>query len=205
MFLSKLFKKPEDSSKMENVESKQPVIVYVQNTPNPNAYKFISDHEVKTGGDAAYSDPALCDNDLARELLAVPGVEQIYFFDNVITTTLNPTVALNDIKDRIIAVIKDKLPTHDPKYQTDKDIKKATYEDLPEDLKHINEILDRTIRPGLQGDGGNIEILSYVDNQLSVRYQGACGSCPSSTMGTLQAINQILRDEFDPDIEVIPV
>lgn len=179
--------------------------IYVQPTPNPNAYKFIVSKDVKTSGTATYEDADTADNELAKALLNVPGIEQIYFFDNVITATLNPSVPLAEIKERLFIAIREKLPLHDPNFKTEEDVKKADYDNLPEDLKRINEILDRTIRPGLQGDGGNIEVLSYVDHQLSVRYQGACGSCPSSTMGTLQAINQILRDEFDPDIEVLPV
>ena len=35
-----------------------------------------------------------------------------------------------------------------------------------------------------------------------VKYQGACGTCPSSATGTLEAIKSILRDDFNPDIEV---
>lgn len=189
----------------EATPMEEEIHVYVQPTPNPNAFKFIVTKDVKRGGTATYADPDSCDNELAKSLLGVPGVEQIYFFDNVITATLNATVPLSEIRERLIAVIKEKLPAHDPEYKTEADKAQKTYDDLPEDIKRINEILDNTIRPGLQGDGGNIEVLSYENHVLSVRYQGACGSCPSSTMGTLQAINQILKDEFDPEIEVVPV
>jgi Fe-S cluster biogenesis protein NfuA len=40
-------------------------------------------------------------------------------------------------------------------------------------------------------------------NILTIRYQGACGGCPSSMMGTLQAIESILRTEFNPYLEVV--
>ncbi len=37
------------------------------------------------------------------------------------------------------------------------------------------------------------------------RYQGACGSCPSSLTGTLMGIESLIRDEIDPEIEIVAV
>ena len=55
-------------------------------------------------------------------------------------------------------------------------------------------------------DGGGLEIVELSpDYKLSVKYHGACGSCPSSTYSTLQAITFILKDNFHPDIEVVAV
>jgi Fe-S cluster biogenesis protein NfuA len=72
-------------------------------------------------------------------------------------------------------------------------------------LIRINEILDERIRPALAGDGGWLEVLSLQDNTLAIRYQGACGSCPSSISGTLMAIEGMLRQEVDPELEVVAV
>ena len=69
-------------------------------------------------------------------------------------------------------------------------------------MQKIEEILDKRIRPGLQGDGGDLMVKDFKDNVLIVKYQGACGTCPSSTTGTLEAIRSILRDEFHPEVEV---
>ena len=63
-------------------------------------------------------------------------------------------------------------------------------------------ILDNTIRPGLQMDGGDIQIIGFDGLNLTVNYQGACGSCPSASMGTLKAIESILRDQYNPEITV---
>ena len=51
--------------------------------------------------------------------------------------------------------------------------------------------------------GGDLQCVSYKDNVLVIQYQGACGSCPSSQSGTLQAIQGILRAEYNPKIEVL--
>lgn len=179
--------------------------VVMQLTPNPSAFKFILNKDVKTGNAATYRGLEECDNNLACMLFEIPAVQHLYFFDNIITVTLNPSVPIEAVKESLISVIKNLMPTHNPEFQTKEEIKKVEHENLPEDVKRISEILDRTIRPGLRADGGDLEILSYIHPELTVRYQGACGTCPSSTMGTLQAVTQILRDEFDPEIEVIPV
>ena len=65
-------------------------------------------------------------------------------------------------------------------------------------LDRINAVLDERIRPGLAGDGGGLQVLGLVDNTLTVRYQGACGTCPSAIAGTLMAIENMLRMDVDP-------
>ena len=72
-------------------------------------------------------------------------------------------------------------------------------------LLRINEILDEKVRPALMGDGGYLEIIGLSEHTLSIRYQGACGSCPSSLTGTLMAIESMLKQEVDPELEVIAV
>jgi Fe-S cluster biogenesis protein NfuA len=70
-------------------------------------------------------------------------------------------------------------------------------------LNRINALLEERIRPGLAGDGGGLEIISFEGNTLQISYHGACGSCPSSTTGTLRYIEGMLQDEVDPEIRVI--
>ena len=75
----------------------------------------------------------------------------------------------------------------------------------PEDQKRldaINEMLDEEIRPYLQNDGGDLHVLGLDGNTLSVHYQGACGTCPSSISGTLRGIQNMLRS-IEPEIEVV--
>ena len=181
------------------------VKVMVQPTPNPNALKFIVNREVKASGNATFMNPEDCRHvPLAQAIFAVGAIDQLYFYQNVITVTFKVDIDLLAAEDKVTAMIVLNIPQHDPNFSTE--IEKQTNRDhLPADLRKIEEILDRTIRPGLQGDGGDLEVVSYTGNQVAVRYQGACGTCPSSTMGTLMAIEGILRDEFDPEIEVVPV
>lgn len=179
--------------------------VHVQPTPNPRAFKFIVNREVKSRGNVTYNSAEEChNNELAKTLFTVDGVKQLYFFENIITVTFADGVDLLAAEDHIITLIKDKILAHDPNFSVEGD-EQERREKLPANLRQIEEILDRTIRPALQGDGGDLEVVSLIDDQLSVRYQGACGTCPSSTMGTLMAIEGILKEQYDPDIQVVSV
>lgn len=181
------------------------VLIQIQDTPNPNAWKFVLDRPVLLEGKATYSTPAEAEgNRLALDLLAIDSVKQVHFFQNVITITARFDADPDAIQQATVAVIQTRLPVHNPAFGVH-DSKKARRENLPPDIQKIEEILDRTIRPGLQGDGGDIDIVKYEENKLHVIYQGACGTCPSSTAGTLMAIEGILRDEFNPEIEVVPI
>lgn len=181
------------------------VLIRVQGTPNPNAWKFVLDRPVLNEGKASYSSIAeAAQNNLAKSLFEVEGVRQVHYFQNVITVTHQFDVDFESIRESLCAVIQTRIAVHNPN-QTVLDEKKMSRSHLSPDLQKIEEILDRTIRPGLQGDGGDIEVVKYEDDKVFVSYQGACGTCPSSTTGTLMAIEGILKDEFDPKVEVIPL
>ncbi len=176
--------------------------IKIQSTPNPSAYKFILNHDVKTSGKISYKTRAECDHvPLAKTLLEIPGVDQVHLFENVITITHSSDVTIEELGDEIIAAIKNNMPDHDPHFIEHQEEKPKV--SLSPEMMQIESILEATVRPYLQGDGGDIELINYDNNILTLRYQGSCGSCPSSMAGTLQAIEQTLRSEFNPDIQVV--
>lgn len=71
-----------------------------------------------------------------------------------------------------------------------------------DDLPKINAIIDEHVRPFLQRDGGDLQVMDYSNKVLKIFYQGACGGCPHAAYGTLMAIQRVLREKFDPAIVV---
>jgi Fe-S cluster biogenesis protein NfuA len=73
-------------------------------------------------------------------------------------------------------------------------------------LEKIESVLDK-IRPGLQADGGNVEVVEYDDETgvLYVQMQGACGGCPMSTMTLKMGIERAIRAEIPEVKEVVAV
>ena len=181
------------------------VKLMIQSTPNPNALKFVLNRQVKTEGNFTYKSPDDCEfNPLAKAIFGVdPAIKEVYFFDNYITVTQNGNGDWDALEGAIKKTILDKIKDHDPNFKTPapkSDAPKA--EKRTPEMNQIDAILDQTVRPALQMDGGDIQVIEYQDNRLKVFYQGACGSCPSSAMGTLQAIENILKDQFNPDVSV---
>lgn len=65
-------------------------------------------------------------------------------------------------------------------------------------VANVETVLDE-MRPYLKADGGNVEIVELDGPIVKVRLQGACGSCPSSTMTLKMGIERRLR-EMIPEI-----
>lgn len=70
-----------------------------------------------------------------------------------------------------------------------------------EDLKvKVQEVLD-TIRPQLQADGGDVELVGITpENQVQLRLQGHCRGCPMSQMTLALVIERTLKEQI-PQIE----
>jgi Fe-S cluster biogenesis protein NfuA len=69
----------------------------------------------------------------------------------------------------------------------------------------VQEVLE-LVRPALQADGGDVELVDVSDDGIvSVRLTGACGSCPMSTMTLKMGIERTLRDKLPEVKEVVQV
>ncbi len=56
------------------------------------------------------------------------------------------------------------------------------------------------IRPALQADGGDIELIDIQDGVVRVKLTGACGNCPMSQMTLKQGVERVLREEV-PEVK----
>ena len=64
----------------------------------------------------------------------------------------------------------------------------------------VQETLDK-IRPSLQADGGDVELVNVTDDGVvQVRLQGACSGCPMSQMTLKNGIERILKSEI-PEVQ----
>jgi len=180
-----------------------PKIEDIEYTPNPNARKFILKEPVTNGTSRSYTNAAqAADDPLALSLFSVGNVSSVFYMDRFITVNQDGMAEWDDLLRRLAVPIRE-APAVTEQWAMPAETNYVRGEN--ELLDRINDLLDAKIRPGLAGDGGGLEIISLEDKRLTIRYQGACGSCPSSLSGTLYAIEHMLKDEVDPDLEVISV
>ncbi|QNI42845.1 NifU family protein [Synechococcus sp. A15-28] len=71
-------------------------------------------------------------------------------------------------------------------------------------LENVEKVLDE-LRPFLIADGGNVEVVELDGPIVKVRLQGACGSCPSSTMTLKMGIERKMRESIPEVSEVVQV
>jgi Fe-S cluster biogenesis protein NfuA len=185
-----------------------PKIADIEDTPNPNAKKFILKEPLTWGITRSYDNAGEAMDDLlAASIFDIEHVTNVFYVDHWLTVTQDGGAdwqqLLRRVADRIRAA-----PAADEQTARLTAAAATPISDLsPDDQQRIymiNGLLDEQIRPYLQGDGGDLHVLALEGNRLTVHYQGACGSCPSSMSGTLVSIEHLLKT-IEPDIEVVAV
>jgi Fe-S cluster biogenesis protein NfuA len=185
-----------------------PKISDIQETPNPNAVKFILKEPVTNGTARQFASLEDAESDpLAKSLFEIGEVVSVFYMDKMLTVEKTDEADWDDLLPRLAVPIRAAESTQSAPTAAAAAVGgsiAAVTSDDPR-LMRINEILDEKVRPALAGDGGWLEVLTLKEHTLAIRYQGACGSCPSSLSGTLMAIEGMLRAEVDPEIEVVAV
>ncbi|HRH41187.1 MAG TPA: NifU family protein [Pyrinomonadaceae bacterium] len=184
-----------------------PKIADIQETPNPNAVKFILKEPVSHGTSHSFkSIEDAADNLLAKSIFAVGDVVSVFYMDKMITVEKTDEADWDEVLPELAVPIR----AAEAVASTNGNGAKIggpigiALSDNPK-IAEINAILDDRIRPYLASDGGWLEIVDLEENVLKIRYEGACGSCPSSLTGTLMAIENMIQNEVDPNLEVVVV
>jgi len=185
-----------------------PKIAEIEDTPNPNAVKFTLKEPLTWGITRSYENAGQAKDDaLAAALFDIEHVTNVFYVDRWLTVTQDGEADWPELVRKVADPIR-AAPAADA--QTAATVAAATTAIAglsPADqqrLNAINVLLDEQIRPYLQNDGGDLHVLGLDGNQLSVHYQGACGTCPSSISGTLRGIENLMKS-IEPDIEVVAV
>lgn len=200
---------------MENTTTKNPVMLYTEQTPNPESLKFVTNRMLYQGtADFRVEDLAKEWSPLGAALFELPFVKGVYICNNFVTITKEFNYAWEDIMLKLKEFIKAYI-------EEDKEILKSGFAEAmakkeeeegagyqytgeeAELVKKIKDLITTYVKPAVEMDGGNIEFKSFNQGVVTVVLQGSCSGCPSSTVTLKSGIEGMLKRMVPEVTEVV--
>lgn len=182
-----------------------PQIKEIERTPNPDAMRFVLGEPLTAGVTKSFENSQEAEADeLAKALFSIDHVINVYYVDKYVTVTQDGKAVWSDLLRKLAPPIREATPQTNAVEDDEVHVSKEAKESDDPRLVQINQMLDEQVRPYLLADGGGLKVLGLEGNNLKVHYQGACGTCPTASSGTLYAIESMVK-RIDPEIRVISV
>ena len=192
--------------------AKTPVLLYTEQTPNPESLKFVTNRMLYRGtADFKEAESAGIWSPLATELFKLPFVKGVYICNNFVTISkefnYDWSEIMLDIKNNIknfvendglvlregFAEAMEKEQSVAAEHHTDND---------PELVARIKDLIDTYVKPAVEMDGGNIEFKKFDNGTVYVLLQGSCSGCPSSTV-TLKSGIEGMLSRMIPEVKSV--
>lgn len=186
--------------------SKNPIQIFVEQTPNPSTLKFQVSEVISTElADFANAAEAFR-SPLATKLFGFPWTDRVFIGNTFVTVTKQDWVDWDILAEPLSGMIKEHLESGEPVISAGH---AAADDDFSETdspiVRQIKQILNAEIRPAVAMDGGDISFVDYKDQVLSLQMKGSCVGCPSSTATLKQGIEVRMRELLPEIKEVISV
>jgi Fe-S cluster biogenesis protein NfuA len=200
---------------MESSVAQGPVMLYTEETPNPESLKFVTSRMLYRGT-ADFREEALARewSPLAAALFDKPFVKGVYVTNNFVTITKGVNYDWADIMLPIkeflktyisdgSEIIRDGFSEAMAALEAERDAAGKNYsEEDAELVQHIRSLIDTYVKPAVEMDGGNIEFKSFHQGVVTVILQGSCSGCPSSTI-TLKAGIEGMLTRMVPQVKEV--
>jgi Fe-S cluster biogenesis protein NfuA len=185
--------------------TKRPVLLYTEQTPNPESLKFVT-NRMLYNGTAEFKEEEFARewSELAAALYDFPYVKKVYIANNYVTLTKEFNYNWDDVMLKLKEYIKSYLTEDKPiikegfaeevaRLEEERGVSYEYDENDAEAVKQIKELIDTYVKPAVEMDGGNIEFKSFQEGVVTVIMQGSCSGCPSSTVTLKSGIESMLK------------
>ena len=179
------------------------MFIQTENTPNPNALKFIPEKKVSNLSAFEISDKSNINNEAIRNILSINGVKSVFLSKNFFSVNKDEGVSWEDLKHIIISFTNDYYNNgNEILYDSNEKTQIVNLNDIE---KKIVNILETKVRPAVVRDGGDIKFKEFNDGIVKVILQGSCSGCPSSTLTLKQGVENLLCHYIPEVKEVLAV
>ena len=190
------------------MSEKIPFIIYAESTPNPSVMKFVSNKILTEITKEITNIQEASGWPLLQQIFEFPFVKEIFISNNYISIKKHDTAEWTHITNQIRIFIQDKLNS-DILICENQQLEKESVNIKKNKSKlerQIEDVINTNIKPNIQMDGGDIELVSCVNKTVKVFLKGACSGCPSSQMTLKHGIETLLKERFPNKInEVIAI
>ena len=199
---------------METPAIKTPVMLYTEQTPNPESLKFVTNRMLYKGtADFRERELAVQWSPPATALFDQPYVKGVYICNNFVTVTKEFNYGWEDImlklKDFIKKyveeggeIISEGFAEEMEKIEAEQRANYQYSDDDTEIVQRIRDLIDTYVKPAVEMDGGNIEFKSFHQGIVTVILQGSCSGCPSSTVTLKSGIEGMLK-RMIPEVQEV--
>lgn len=199
---------------MEPTIAKSPVMLYTEQTPNPEALKYVTNRLLYRGiADFKEKDLAAEWSPMANSLMELPYVKSVYFNNNYVTVMKEFNYEWDDIMLKLKefikeyvenggTVVKEGFAEYMEKMSAESNAVQFSGEN-GEIAKKVKDLIDTYVKPAVEMDGGNIEFKAYENGVVFVTMQGSCSGCPSSTVTLKAGIEGMLKRMVPEVTEVV--
>ncbi len=193
---------------------KSPVMLYTEETPNPEALKYVTNRLLYRGiADFREKELAAEWSPMAHSLMELPYVKSVYFNNNYVTVSkefnyewadvmLKLKEFIKDYVEKGGVIVSDGFAEYMEKVSAANDAQQFVGED-GDIARKVKELIDMYVKPAVESDGGNIEFKSYEKGKVHVIMQGSCSGCPSSTVTLKSGIEGMLKRMVPEVTEVV--
>merc|ERR1712093_623231 len=187
------------------VTGSRSIFIQTENTPNPDALKFLPNHPILPPGLSSpfleYLNPRAT---LAAQLMNIDGITSVFYGADFITVTKAADANWAHVKPEVFSLITEAVTSgaqivnitenkSGEQGQDGSEEDSLSYnENDSEVVGMIKELLETRIRPAIQEDGGNIEFRGFEDGMVLLKLRGACRTCDSSTVTLKNGIEGML-------------
>jgi len=195
--------------------TQSPVMLYTEQTPNPESLKFVTNKMIYKGT-ADFRDQHLAEewSPLAKSLFDFPYVKGVYICNNFVTITKEFNFSWEDIMLKLKEyvkgyisddkeIIKDGFAGAMAQIEEDDGVGYQYTGEEAELVQKIKDLIDTYVKPAVEMDGGNIEFKSFNAGVVTVILQGSCSGCPSSTVTLKAGIEGMLKRMIPEVTEVV--
>ncbi len=184
-------------------------MIQIENTPNPNALKFLSKNKISDVGTVEFqkNKKDKIQNSFIKSLLGIKGVELVLLSDNFISVKKDETSEWDSIKPIVISYLNDYFEKNNKPILVsgsadNENINPEKIQNQNETIQKINEVLETKIKPAVARDGGDIKFVSFEKGIVTVELRGSCSGCPSSTMTLKKGVQNLLKHYVEGVVSV---